>query len=318
MTTHTVPIGAKAPPKQASTLPARARPGRRHGAGWGLLIPFLVLYLLFLIGPTLYGFVMSLFDASLARSGMSGFVGLANYVEAVRTVQFWQSIWHTVLFTLLTTPPLVLIALGLAILTDRLRQLRWFYRLIFFTPYVVPVAVATLVWTWLYTPQIGLYGSWLAKIGITVPNWLGDPNWAMISVAIMTVWWTLGFNFVLYLAGLQDVPRELYEAAAVDGASPWTLLTRITVPLLRRTTILVTVLQILASLKIFDQIYLITSGSGGPHQSIRPVLEYVYDLGFTDYRIGYASAASMLLFLLTLVVSLGWLLLIRRSDEEQV
>jgi multiple sugar transport system permease protein len=286
----------------------------RTAAGWGLLTPFLALYILFLVGPTLYGFVMSLFDTSLVRSGLSGFVGLANYTEAVRTGQFWQSMWHTVLFTLLTTPPLVLLALGLAVLTDRLKRLRWFYRLIFFAPYVVPVTVAVLVWTWLYSPQIGLYGDWLSTVGITSPNWLGEPNWAMLSVAIMTVWWTVGFNFVLYLAGLQEIPRELYEAGAVDGASPWTLLTRITVPLLRRTTILVTVLQILASLKIFDQIFLMTEG--GPNLSTRPVLEYVYDLGFTDYRVGYASAASMLLFLLTLAVSMVWLLLIRGSREE--
>jgi multiple sugar transport system permease protein len=202
----------------------------------------------------------------------------------------------------------------LAVLTDRLKRMRWFYRLVFFAPYVVPVAVVVLVWTWLYAPQIGLYGDWLSTVGITVPNWLGDPNWAMLSIAMMTVWWTLGFNFVLYLAGLQEIPRDLYEAGAVDGASPWTLLTRITVPLLRRTTILVTVLQILASLKIFDQIFLMTSG--GPNLSTRPVLEYVYDLGFTDFRVGYASAASMLLFLLTLAVSLVWLLLIRGSREE--
>ncbi|MEN3304983.1 MAG: multiple sugar transport system permease protein [Micromonosporaceae bacterium] len=316
MTTNTV----RAKTVRARTVRPRTVRARRRptSAGWGLLAPFLVLYLLFLIGPTLYGFVISLFDVSLVRSGLSHFVGLSNYLEAVRTVAFWQSMWHTVLFTLLTTPPLVLVALGLAVLTDRLRRLRWFYRLVFFAPYVVPVAVATLIWTWLYTPQLGLYGKWLSTVGITPPNWLGDPNWAMLSVVIMTVWWTLGFNFVLYLAGLQDIPRDLYEASSVDGASPWTQLTRITVPLLRRTTILVTVLQILASLKIFDQIYLITSGSGGPNQAIRPALEYVYDLGFTDYRVGYASAASMLLFLLTLAVSLAWLLLVRRSGEEGV
>jgi multiple sugar transport system permease protein len=314
MTTHTAPTATTAPPTRPAAPSGRTQRRRPTAAGWGLLTPFLVLYILFLIGPTLYGFVMSLFDTSLVRPGLSGFVGLANYAEAVRTSQFWQSMWHTVLFTLLTTPPLVLLALGLAVLTDRLKRMRWFYRLIFFAPYVVPVAVVVLVWTWLYAPQIGLYGDWLSTVGITVPSWLGDPNWAMLSVAIMTVWWTLGFNFVLYLAGLQEIPRELYEAAAVDGASPWTLLTRITVPLLRRTTILVTVLQILASLKIFDQIFLMTSG--GPNLSTRPVLEYVYDLGFTDFRVGYASAASMLLFLLTLAVSLVWLLLIRGSREE--
>jgi multiple sugar transport system permease protein len=300
----------------AAPKPLRARRRRPTSAGWGLLAPFLVLYLLFLIGPTLYGFVLSLFDASLVRSGLSGFVGLSNYLEAVRTAAFWQSMWHTVLFTIFTTPPLVLLALALAVLADRLRRMRWFYRLVFFAPYVVPVAVATLIWTWLYTPQLGLYGKWLSTVGITPPTWLGDPNWALLSIAIMTVWWTLGFNFVLYLAGLQEIPRDLYEASAVDGASPWTQLGRITVPLLRRTTILVTVLQVLASLKIFDQIFLMTSG--GPNLSTRPVLEYVYDLGFTDYRVGYASAASMLLFLLTLVVSLVWLLLIRRSDKEGV
>jgi multiple sugar transport system permease protein len=314
MTTHTVPTATTAPPARPVAPSGRTQRRRPTAAGWGLLTPFLVLYILFLVGPTVYGFVMSLFDASLVRPGLSRFVGLANYAEAVRTGQFWQSMWHTVLFTLLTTPPLVLLALGLAVLTDRLKRMRWFYRLVFFAPYVVPVAVVVLVWTWLYAPQIGLYGDWLSTVGITVPNWLGDPNWAMLSVAMMTVWWTLGFNFVLYLAGLQEIPRELYEAGAVDGASPWTLLTRITVPLLRRTTILVTVLQILASLKIFDQIFLMTSG--GPNLSTRPVLEYVYDLGFTDFRVGYASAASMLLFLLTLAVSLVWLLLIRGSREE--
>jgi multiple sugar transport system permease protein len=314
MTTHTVPTATTAPPARPVAPSGRTQRRRPTAAGWGLLTPFLVLYILFLVGPTVYGFVMSLFDASLVRPGLSRFVGLANYAEAVRTGQFWQSMWHTVLFTLLTTPPLVLLALGLAVLTDRLKRMRWFYRLVFFAPYVVPVAVVVLVWTWLYAPQIGLYGDWLSTVGITVPGWLGDPNWAMLSMAMMTVWWTLGFNFVLYLAGLQEIPRELYEAGAVDGASPWTLLTRITVPLLRRTTILVTVLQILASLKIFDQIFLMTSG--GPNLSTRPVLEYVYDLGFTDFRVGYASAASMLLFLLTLAVSLVWLLLIRGSREE--
>jgi multiple sugar transport system permease protein len=314
MTTHTVPTATTAPPARPVAPSGRTQRRRPTAAGWGLLTPFLVLYILFLVGPTVYGFVMSLFDASLVRPGLSRFVGLANYAEAVRTGQFWQSMWHTVLFTLITTPPLVLLALGLAVLTDRLKRMRWFYRLVFFAPYVVPVAVVVLVWTWLYAPQIGLYGDWLSTVGITVPNWLGDPNWAMLSVAMMTVWWTLGFNFVLYLAGLQEIPRELYEAGAVDGASPWTLLTRITVPLLRRTTILVTGLQILASLKIFDQIFLMTSG--GPNLSTRPVLEYVYDLGFTDFRVGYASAASMLLFLLTLAVSLVWLLLIRGSREE--
>lgn len=288
----------------------RQQPNR---AGWGLIGPFLVLYLAFLLGPTIYGFIISLFDTSLVRPGLSKFVGLGNYIEAFQSSDFWSSMWHTVWFTILTTPPLVVLALVMAVLADRAARLKWFYRVVFFAPYVVPVSVATLVWTWLYAPQIGLLGTWMTKIGLTAPNWLADPNWAMVSVAIMTVWWTLGFNFILYLAGLQEVPRELYEAASVDGASSWRQLRSITLPLLGRTTALVTVLQILASLKIFDQIYLLTLG--GPNYSTRPVLEYVYDLGFTDFRVGYASACSMVLFVITVLVSLLWMLNINRQNK---
>ena len=283
-------------------------PGKRRNegrAGWGLATPFLIFYLLFLIGPTLYGVVMSFFNSSLQHSGLGGFAGVNNYTEALTSSDFWSAMWHTVLFTLLTTPPLVAIALVLAIFTDRLARGRWFFRLVFFAPYVVPSAAMALIWTWLYTPQIGLWDKWLSAVGITSPpNWLADPNWAMISVALATVWWTLGFNFVLYLAGLQEIPRSLYEAASVDGATRWQQMRRITIPLLRRTTGLVVVLQIIASLKIFDQIFLMTSG--GPNYSTRPLLEYVYDIGFTDFRTGYAAAASMLYFLVILAVSLVW------------
>ncbi|HEY2176887.1 MAG TPA: sugar ABC transporter permease [Mycobacteriales bacterium] len=283
-------------------------------AGWGLMTPFLVLYLLFLIGPTLYGIVMSFFNTSLVRPGLSGFAGVSNYAEALKNSDFWSSIWHTVLFTILTTPPLIVLALGMALLTDRLRHGRWFFRLVFFAPYVVPSAAVALVFSWLYAPSIGLFDGWLTDIGITPPNWLGDPNWAMASVVIMTIWWTIGFNFVLYLAGLQEIPRELYEAASVDGASPWRQMRSITIPLLRRTTLLVTMLQIIASLKVFDQMYLLLQG--GPNYATRPAIEYIYDIGFTDYRAGYAAAASMLFFLLILVVSIVWFLASRRQAKE--
>ncbi len=302
MSTQAIPTAAGT--RTAVTVAPRKR--RDEGrAGWGLATPFLIFYVLFLIGPTAYGIVMSFFNSSLQHSGLGSFAGVSNYTEALTSSDFWQAMWHTVLFTLMTTPPLVVIALVLAIFTDRLAHGRWFFRLIFFVPYVVPSAAMALVWTWLYTPQIGLWDKWLSAVGITSqPNWLADPNWAMVSVALATVWWTLGFNFVLYLAGLQEIPRSLYEAAAVDGATRWQQMRRITIPLLGRTTALVVVLQIIASLKIFDQIFLMTSG--GPNYSTRPLLEYVYDIGFTDFRTGYAAAASMLYFVVILAVSLVW------------
>jgi multiple sugar transport system permease protein len=313
MSIQAIPVEAGASATaRAGTAPRKRRDEGR--AGLGLATPFLVLYVLFLIGPTVYGVIMSFFNSSLEHAGLGGFTGADNYTQALTSSDFWQSMWHTVLFTLMTTPPLVALALVLAIFTDRLRRGRWFFRLLFFAPYVVPSAAVALIWTWLYTPQIGLWDSWLSAVGISdPPNWLADPSWAMASVALATVWWTLGFNFVLYLAGLQEIPRNLYEAAEVDGASRWHQMRRITIPLLSRTTALVVVLQVIASLKIFDQIFLMTAG--GPNYATRPLLEYVYDIGFTDFRTGYAAAASMLYFLVILAVSLVWFLVRRRQQK---
>ena len=291
--------------------PAILREGRT--ATW-FLLPFIALYVLFVIGPALYGLVMSFTHASLVKGGLNGFAGLTNYKEALQSSDFWSSLWHTMWFTILTTPPLIVLALVFALLADRVRRGRWFFRLAFFAPYILPSAVVALIWMFMYTPAIGLADAAIGKIGLTPPNWLGSESFAMISLAITTVWWTLGFNFVLYLAGLQDIPRELYEASAIDGAGPWQQIRTITIPMLSRTTTLVAVLQVIASLKVFDQMYIMTQG--GPNFSTRSVLEYIYDEGFTNFRVGYASALSMLFFLVVLIVSVGWFAIVRRQEKE--
>lgn len=288
--------------------------GRSGRPALGFLAPFVILYLLFVIGPALYGLLMSFFDTSLVRPGLGTFAGLRNYAEALGSSDFWSSLWHTVWFTILTTPPLVVIGFVFALLAERASHGKWFFRLAFFAPYILPSAVMALIWVWLYTPDLGLISAALAKIGITAPTWLGDPNWAMISIAIATIWWTLGFNFVLYLAGLQDIPRELYEAASMDGAGPFQQIRHITIPLLARTTTLVIVLQVIASLKVFDQMYIMTGG--GPNFSTRPALQYIYDIGFTDYRVGYGAAASTLFFILVLAVSMVWFVMTRRQERQ--
>jgi multiple sugar transport system permease protein len=275
--------------------------------------PFLVLYLLFIIGPSLYMVVMSFFDTGLTTSGLGNFAGFGNFSEALGSSDFWASMWHTIWFTILTTPPLVILAFAFAMLADRARRGRAFFRLAFFLPYILPSAVVALIWIWLYTPALGLISKIVTGLGFAEPNWLGSPNLAMWSLAITTVWWTLGFNFVLYLAGLQDIPRDLYEAAAMDGAGPWQQIRRITIPMLGRTTSLVIVLQVIASLKVFDQMYIMTSG--GPNYATRSLLQYVYDMGFTDFRTGYAAAASTLFFILVLAVSGVWVFLTRRQEQ---
>lgn len=302
-----------------ATTARRAAPMRsdRHGQGkaaFWFVLPFMALYVAFIIGPTFYALLLSFTNASLVQSTLGGWAGVGNYAEAFGDSLFWDALWNTIWFTILTTPPLVILALLFALLAERVRRGNWFFRFAFFAPYVLPSAVVALIWVWIYTPAIGLASNYLERIGITSPNWLGDPQWAMISVAITTVWWTLGFNFVLYLAGLQDIPRQLYEAASIDGAGPIRQIFSVTLPLLGRTTTLVAVLQVIASLKVFDQIFIMTAG--GPNFSTRPALQYIYDVSFTNYRIGYGAAVSMLLFLVILLVSFVWLAIVQRQQKE--
>ena len=298
-------------------VPARAVRARRpldtsHRAAWGFLAPFGLFYIAFVLGPLAYQLVSSFFSTSLVRPGIGSALGLDNYVEVLTSSLFWIAVRNTVVFTLLTTVPLVLLGLAMAILVNRMTRAQWLFRLAFFTPYVLPSATMALIWYFLYSPGLGLIDSILSAFGVQSAALLGNPTTALAAVALATVWWTLGFNFVLYLAGLQEIPREIYEAASLDGASAWQQIRHITVPMLGRTTTLVVVLQVIASLKVFDQIFIMTQG--GPGTASISVLEYVYNTGFTDYRVGAASAASMVFFLLILGVSAVWLTLNRRSQ----
>lgn len=291
--------------------------GRRTDlTGYLFVLPFLIAYGLFLVWPVILGLRMSFFDWSLVGTGTTDFLGLANYRELFADPDFWASLWHTILFTLLSTPPLVLLALGLALLANRAVPARWFFRLAFFAPYVLPVSTVALIWVWLYQPGFGLINSYLVSLGLPEVDWLAGENVAMISVVIVTVWWTIGFNFVLYLAGLQEIPEELYEAAALDGAGSYQQTRFITIPLLSRTTFLIVVLQILASLFVFDQIYIMNTSGGLNYTVTRPIIQYVYEQGFTQYRVGLAAAMSYVFFVLILVFNIVQFVLARRRRRE--
>ncbi|MDT0392095.1 carbohydrate ABC transporter permease [Streptomyces dubilierae] len=320
--TTTAPPGADAVTDPASDRPGglrrlslgrvRRRGGRTsHGPGLVFVLPFALVFAVFLVWPLVHGLWMSFTDSSLALRDTT-FVGFDNYAEAFGDPDVWSSLGNTVVFTALSSVPLVLIALAMALLVHSGIAGQWVWRLAFFAPYLLPVTVVTLIWTWLYQPELGLANQFLDTLGVGPVGWLSDESVAMWSIAALTVWWTVGFNFLLYLAALQSLPSTSYEAAALDGAGAWRRLWSITLPQLRRTTALVAMLQVLASLKVFDQIYILTKG--GPNGSTRPVLEYVYDVGFTGYRLGYASAISYLFFALVIVVSLVQLRLFRQED----
>jgi multiple sugar transport system permease protein len=311
--TTTTAVGTRPVPADATRAPRR-RLDTSHRVAWAFLVPFGLFYLAFILGPLAYQLVSSFFSTSLVRPGIGSVLGFGNYVEVLTSGTFWIAVRNTLVFTVLTAVPLVLLGLTMAILVNRVARAQWLFRLAFFAPYVLPSATMALIWYFLYSPELGLIDSVLTWLGVGPAALLGNPGTALPAIALSTVWWTVGFNFVLYLAGLQEIPRELYEAASLDGASGWQQIRHITVPLLGRTTTLVIVLQIINSLKVFDQIFIMTQG--GPGTASISVLEYVYNTSFTDYRVGAASAASMVFFLLILGVSAVWLTLTRRSQAR--
>ncbi|GAA3755608.1 multiple sugar transport system permease protein [Spinactinospora alkalitolerans] len=317
MTVHadTAPAGAArsrpADPGVRSLVRARRT---TSWTGLWFVLPFTILFAVFLAWPLLAGLWTSFTDRSLAREDAS-FVGLANWQEMLTDSAVWQSLWVTLLFTAISTPLLVVIALAMALLTNRVTRLGWFLRFSFFAPFLLPVAVVTLIWVWLYQPGFGLVNAMLTTVGLPEVGWLTNENTVLLAVAITTVWWTVGFNFLLYLAALQGIPGYVHEAAALDGASPWQRLTRITLPLLRRTTALIVMLQMVASLKLFDQAYLMTNGSGGPDYAARPIIGYIFDSGFTGLRIGYASAISYLFFAIIIIASVIQFRLFARKGD---
>jgi multiple sugar transport system permease protein len=314
MTTSAVALPARRVDATTDSVAGDHAPKDQNRAGWLFTAPFLLLYVLFLIGPVLIGIVISLFNTTTVKSSLGDFVGVSNYVDVLSSGDFWASMWHSVLFTLLSAPLLVLLPLLFAILASRMARATWFYRLAFFAPYVVPSSAVCLIFAFMYTPQTGLITNAFGWFGLSAPDFYGTTPGAWFAVVLLTLWWTFGFNFILYTAAIQEISQEIYEAAAIDGAGPWQQIKSITVPLLKPTMSLVLILQVLASLKVFDQIYILLAG--GPNYSTRPVIQYIYDTGFTSYRGGYAAAATMVYFVILVLVSAAWLLLRRRQNTD--
>ncbi len=283
---------------------ARRRPTTR--TGYWFLAPYLFFFGLFLIWPIIYGLWMSLTNRSQT-------VGLSNYAEALTDPQMWSSLGNTLFFTVISSVPLVLVSFVMAYLVYTGLKGQWLWRLTFFAPFLLPVSVVTAIWAFLFTNDFGLVNGVLDRLGFSQVGWLSDEHVAMWSIALVTLWWTVGFNFLLYLSALQNIPDHLYEAAQLDGADSWRRLFSITLPMMKSTTGLIILLQALASLKVFDQIFLLTQG--GPNGATRSILQYIYDSGFIGYRLGYASATSYIFFALIVLVSLAQMWFAKRKDS---
>ncbi|MBM7568026.1 carbohydrate ABC transporter permease [Paenibacillus sacheonensis] len=267
------------------------------------LLPFLVVYILFTIWPMIKGVNMTFYKWTLIRK--MKYVGWDNYSAMLHDKDMWAAIGHSGIFVLLTTPAMVVLAIVLAMIANRKSRLQRFYRSIFFLPSVLSVAVASFLGLFVFQPYTGLVNSALHLIRLLPENteifWLTETNLSWIAIAVITLWWTVGFNFILYLSAMQEIPDEIYEAARLDGANDRQIFFRITFPYLNPITKTITMLQIIASFKVFLQIYIITGG--GPLDKTRPIIQLIYETGFKKNNLGYAATMSYMLFAILLVLS---------------
>ena len=280
-------------------MPAARR--RDEVAAYLLLAPYLLMFVLFMVYPSLHGLYLSFTDARLGRL-TANWVGLENFEYVLTDPLFHTVALNTLVFVLESTPLLIVLPLALAVALNRSLPLRAFLRGAFFVPFTLSVSVISITWWWLLDNNFGLLNYYLRAAGFAPPAWLNSPGWAMVAVVLATVWWTAGYNLVLFLAGLQNIPRSVYEAARIDGANAWREFWSITLPLLRPTMLLVLIIQIIASFQVFGQVFVMTQG--GPGDATRTVIQYVYESAFVGQRMGEGSAAAWVLFVVILIFSL--------------
>jgi len=266
------------------------------------LLPALVVLGLTVFWPALQAFYLSFTQYEYDLTQTPQWVGLANFRRLWSDAVFWKTMGNTLLYLLGVVPILVVAPLGLALLVNqKLRGINWF-RASFYTPVVISMVVAGIAWRWLYAEN-GLFNQFLAQLGLKdgIP-WLTSPNWAIFSVMAVTVWKGLGYYMVIYLAGLQSIPAELYEAAAIDGSDGYSKHWDITVPLMRPYLFLVTVISAISATKVFEEVYIMTQG--GPRNSSKTVVYYLYEQAFSDLEISYACTIGLVLFLVILGLSI--------------
>ena len=272
----------------------------RDWRGLLFVAPFLALYSLILVFPLLRGLWLSFNQVDLFGAGH--FVGFGNYARLLRDPVFGTSLVNTFEVTLMIVPALTVISLLLALALNRGGRGAAILRGIFFASAVLSVTIVTLIWRFVLAPDAGLLGEAWKALGWEPLPYLSDQHLVLPALALTTIWWSVGFPMLMFLAGLQQVPQDMYEAAALDNAGRWTTFWRITLPALRRTLILVVMLQTAAQLQLFGQSQLLTAG--GPGGASRTAVLFLFESAFERWQLGYASAAAEVLFLIVLAVTL--------------
>lgn len=287
---------------------------RRQGSAALLFVtPSLVILSIFVFWPIVDTFWLS-FHHWFLLDPAHPFVGFANYAKLLHDPEFQKSVVNTVYYTVGTVVPSIAISLGLAILcTQKLKGIRFFQSL-YFLPVISSFAIIAIIWSFLMDPDIGLLSYYLKIIHFPTNDLLRDPTYAMLGVIIVAIWKNVGFNMVIFIAGLQSIPSSLYEAAKMDGASGWERFRSVTLPMLRHTLLFVVIISVIASFQVFDQVYVMTRG--GPLFSTETIVYYIYHQGFEVLNMGYASSAAWLLFIVIFVLTIFQLKLFRYDKVD--
>ena len=272
-------------------------------AAWWFVAPALILIFVFFFLPVLASLVLSVTDFdiyAIANPSTTRFVGLANYSKLLRTPEFWQALRNTFYFALVGGPLTIAVALGAALLLNaRLVRFKSLFRTIYFTPFVTTLVAVAIVWRYLYHTRYGLLNYMLSHFGIAPIDWLGDPKWAMPAIILLAVWKQFGYNMLIFIAGLQAIPQDLYEVSSMDGASKWRQFIRITLPLMKPAILVALLFRTLDSFRIFDNIYILTLGANGTGS----VSILGYDNLFNALNLGIGSTISILIFICVAIIA---------------
>lgn len=268
------------------------------------LIPALLVLAVFRIYPIVRSFLMSFYTKYDYFTDVVSRYGLDNYVFIFKDPEFWQSMGNTLLFVVGVVPVSIVLSLVIACLLNSKIRFRALLRTIYFLPFVTSVVAISIVWRWMFHSQYGLINYFLGLFGISPVHWLTDVHFAMPALVILAVWKGLGYNIIIFLAGLQNIDERYYLAARIDGASLWQRFKRLTVPLLSPTTLFVSIMGIISAFKVFDEVYALFGGQTGPAGSAETMVFYIYSKFYGSWNFGVASAAAYVLFLVIFVFTL--------------
>lgn len=313
---------AKPAPQRSAAAPApgkRTRTrvvggGKEAAVGWVMLLPAAVLIVTFLLVPIGLTFGLAFTNARLVSPEPAQFVGMDNFVALFTDDTFWASLRNTIIFTVVIVPLQSGLALVLALLVNTRTRGTTFFRTVFFLPVVTSIVVVSMLWLFMYQKD-GLINVLLARVGIQGPDWLGDPHWALLAIILMSAWQAMGFHMIIWLAGLQTVPAELYEAASLDGATRWQQFAHVTWPGLRATRTFILITITIAAFGLFTQVQIMTQG--GPLNSTTTLVFQAVRSGFQQQQTGYASAISLVFFVLVLAVTLIQRFLTRDKEARR-